>query len=336
MNNKVAIIGGGSWATALVKIVCDASPDTEIFWYIRHKKNIEHIRQTSRNKLYLSSLELDTNRIFMSDNIDKIVAQADLLLLAVPSAFLESVLEKLTVDISKKQVVSAIKGIIPNKNELISQYMQSHYGVSLETYATLIGPSHAEEIGMERLTFLSVFSERKNFARQVATQLQTPYLSFSISEDVEGAEFASSLKNIYALAVGIAAGLGYGDNFIAVLISSAIRETSHLLETLVNTKKRNICDTAYLGDLLVTAYSKFSRNRMFGFMIGKGYSVKYALMEMRMIPEGYYTTESMAKICREKEVSMPIVSGVFHTLYGEHPASEEFGKLRKQLSSKIN
>lgn len=309
---KVAILGGGSWATAIIKMLLENVDD--INWYMRSTEKINFIKQHKHNNFYLSSVALDTNKIALFNDISKTVENADILIFAIPSAFLKDALQNLKVDISGKLIVSAIKGIVPDDNLIIGEFFNQQYNVPLESFVVISGPCHAEEVALERLSYLTMASENLKNARLIADLLSTQYIKTSISDDIYGTEYSAVLKNVFAVAAGICHGLGYGDNFNAVLISNSIQEIKRFVDA-VHPITRDIQSSAYLGDLMVTAYSQFSRNRTFGNMIGKGYSVKSAQLEMNMIAEGYYAVKSIMEINKKYIVNMPITEAVYNILY---------------------
>jgi glycerol-3-phosphate dehydrogenase (NAD(P)+) len=290
---KIAIIGGGSWATAISKIILSTQP--QINWYMRRPDRIEDFKRMKHNPVYLSSITFDTNRIEFYSNINAIVKDSDTLIFVTPSPFLKQHLSKLKTPLDDKFILSAIKGIVPDENMLITDYFMEYYKVAEENIAIVAGPCHAEEIALERLSYLTIACKDLQKAGILCGIFNTPYLKSSCSQDMTGIEYASVLKNIYAIVSGICHGMKYGDNFQAVFLSNAIKEMQRFLDT-IHTFERDITDSAYLGDLLVTAYSRFSRNRTFGTMIGKGYSVKTAQLEMEMIAEGYYGTKRNLEI----------------------------------------
>jgi len=309
---KVAILGGGSWATAIIKMLLENVD--EINWFMRSKEKIKFIKEHKRNNFYLSAVTLDTNKIELYSDISQAVENADIIIFAIPSAFLKDALKDFNVDISNKIIVSAIKGIVPDENLIIAEYFNQFFNVPLESIAVISGPCHAEEVALERLSYLTIASPELKNARIVANILSTNYIKTSISDDIYGTEYSAVLKNVFAIAAGICHGLGYGDNFNAVLISNAIQEIKRFVD-VVHPIDRDIKSSAYLGDLMVTAYSQFSRNRTFGNMIGKGYSVKSAQLEMNMIAEGYYATKSIMEINKIYKVNMPITEAVYNILY---------------------
>ena len=321
---KIAIMGGGSWATALAKLALNNADN--ILWYMRRDDRIADFKQTGHNPVYLSDVTFDTSRIHFSSDINEIADAADTLLLVTPSPYMKSHLKKLSADISKKFVVTAIKGIVPDENMIVTDYLKKIYNVPAENLAVIGGPCHAEEVALERLSYLTIGCANTERAKIVANMLNGNFLKTSISQDVEGIEYGSVLKNVYAIAAGICYGLKYGDNFQAVLISNAIQELNRFVNA-VNPIDRNICESVYLGDLLVTAYSRFSRNHTFGTMIGKGYSVKTAQIEMEMVAEGYYGTKCIKEVNEKYNVEMPILDAVYNILYNKKSSFTEIRQL---------
>ncbi len=309
---RVAIMGGGSWATAIAKIVLNH--EESINWYIRRDDRIEDFKRLGHNPAYLTSLHFDVNRIKFSSDINDIVKHSDTLIFVTPSPYVKSHLKKLKTSMREKLVVTAIKGIVPDENITVSRYFQRMYNVPEDQVATIGGPSHAEEVALDRLCYLTVGCRCLENADIVADLLSCKAVKTSVSTDIEGIEYSSVLKNVYAIAAGICHGLKYGDNFQAVLVANAIQEMDRFLQTM-EPGERNISASAYLGDLLVTMYSNFSRNRVFGTMIGQGYSVKTAQLEMEMIAEGYYGTKCMKEINKRYHVNMPILDAVYNILY---------------------
>ncbi|SDS31706.1 NAD(P)H-dependent glycerol-3-phosphate dehydrogenase [Gramella sp. MAR_2010_147] len=322
------VIGGGSWATAIVKMLCENLE--QVNWYMRSVYAIEHIKKQDHNPNYLSSVEFDVNQLNLSNDINETVAASDYIIFAIPSAFLKRELDALKVPLTDKIVFSAIKGIVPETSLIVGEHFNEYFEVPFENIGILTGPCHAEEVALERLSYLTVACQDEKKAEIVAGYLGSDYITCKISDDVIGTEYAAVLKNIYAIAAGIAHGLGYGDNFQSVLMSNAIREMKKFIKK-VHKMKRNINDSAYLGDLLVTGYSIFSRNRMFGNMIGKGYTVKSAQMEMSMVAEGYYATESAYKINKAKKAKTPIINAVYAILYEGKNPKKVFNKLVDKL-----
>ena len=329
---KIAVIGGGSWATANIKMLADNTSQKEIYWWMRNEASIEHLKKYKHNPNYLSSVEIKVAGDNISNDIIEIVRDADMILLNIPAAFLKETLQDITPQILKgKKIISAIKGIVPDDNMIIAEYMHHTYGIPLKDIVVISGPCHAEEVALEKLSYLTIASLDVELATRFADMISTRYIKTNISDDIWGTEYAAVLKNIYAVASGICNGIGYGDNFQAVLISNAIREIKNFVDT-VHPIDRDIKESAYLGDLLVTAYSQFSRNRMFGNMIGKGYTVKSAQLEMNMVAEGYYAVNSLHQINRTYKVSMPICRAVYAILYEKHSPALEMRLLSEQLS----
>lgn len=327
---KFGVIGGGSWATAIVKMLCE-NLDT-VGWYIRSIDVTNHIKTEAHNPSYLSSVEFKPEQLKLSNDINEIIAYADFIVFAVPSAFIGAELQKLTVSLQGKVVISAIKGIMPESGKLVGSHFNDHYGISIKSIAVIAGPCHAEEVALERLSYLTIACVQKETANVIASKLSSDYIKCTISDDIIGIEYAATLKNIYAIAAGIAHGLGYGDNFQALLMSNAIREIKRYVKR-AHKMKRDINNSAYLGDLLVTGYSTFSRNRMFGNMIGKGYTVKSAQMEMSMIAEGYYAAKSALDLnnSRNKKARIPIIEAVYSILYKAKDPKKVFKKLTERL-----
>jgi len=309
---KIAIIGSGSWATAIAKIVIEHTHD--IGWYFRKEDKIEEFKRKGHNPAYLTSVHFNLNEIFFSSDINEIVEEYDTLVFVTPSPYLKDLLKKLKKGLHSKLIVTAIKGIVPDEDLVCSEYFHKAYNVPYENLAVIGGPSHAEEVAMERLTYLTIGCSDVDKARSFSEKLASNYVKTKTSQDVIGIEYASVLKNVYAIAAGMCYGLKYGDNFQAVLMSNAMQEMNRFLNT-INPIERAIIDSVYLGDQLVTGYSKFSRNHTFGAMIGKGYSVKAAQIEMVMVAEGYFGTKCMKEINRRLHVNMPILDAVYNILY---------------------
>ena len=309
---RVAIMGGGSWATAIAKIVLNH--EESINWYMRRDDRIEEFKRLGHNPAYLTSQHFDVSRINFSSDINQIVKQSDTLIFVTPSPYVKNHLKKLKTSLRNKLVVTAIKGIVPEVNMTVSKYFERMYNVPEDQIATIGGPSHAEEVALDRLCYLTVGCRNLDNARLVAEILSSRNVKTSVSQDIEGIEYSSVLKNVYAIAAGICHGLKYGDNFQAVLVANAVQEMDRFLQS-IEPGERKISSSAYLGDLLVTMYSNFSRNRVFGTMIGKGYSVKTAQLEMEMIAEGYYGTKCMKDINKHLRVNMPILDAVYNIIY---------------------
>ena len=328
-NSKIAVIGGGSWATAIVKML--AENVESILWWLRNDDIIAHIQKFGHNPNYISSAELKRSKIKLSSDINEIVKSADCLILAVPSVFVKKTLKQINIPIKNKFIVSAIKGIVPENNTIIGDFLHNQYKLEFENIGILTGPCHAEEVALERLSYLTVDCENIEKADWFANNISCRYIKTNISDDIYGTEYAAVLKNIVALAGGICHGLGYGDNFQAVLISNAIREIKRFVDG-VHPIERDIKESAYLGDLLVTAYSQFSRNRTFGEMIGRGYSVNSAEMQLKMIAEGYYSVKCINEINAKQKIDMPISEAVYNILYDKKSPKNQMRLLANRLN----
>lgn len=330
--NKIAIIGGGSWATAIVKMLCDNLEDKEVFWWMRNQAAVDHICEFRHNPNYLSSVEIKVKPENVFTDVKKAIQNADMILLNVPAAFLKGTLEGITPeDLKGKKIISAIKGIVPDENQIIGEFMHDKYQIPFTDIIVISGPCHAEEVALEKLSYLTIASQDLSLATKFASLINTRYIKTNISDDIYGTEYAAVLKNIYAVASGICHGVGFGDNFQAVLISNAIREIKRFVDE-IHPICRDIKESAYLGDLMVTAYSQFSRNRTFGNMIGKGYTVKSAQLEMNMVAEGYYAANCIHQINKQYKVNMPIARAVYAILYERHAPEMEMKLLADELS----
>lgn len=326
---RIGIVGGGSWATANAKIIQEKKEP--INWYIHEQEVIDHINEFGNNPHYLSDVEFDSSLLNLSTDINKIVENSDTILFITPSAYLKSVLAELNIPLKNKTIISAIKGIIPDDNLMVGDFFNKAYDVPLDSIGIITGPCHAEEVALERLSYLTIAFRKSEKAEAIASLYNNHYIKTTLSDDILGTEYAAVLKNIYALASGICHGTGYGDNFQAVLISNAIREMKRFTDT-VYPIERDIKDSAYLGDLLVTAYSKFSRNRYFGNMIGKGYSVKYIKNEMNMVAEGYFASKCIYEINKQYGVSMPIADAIYNILYEKKSPKRTIKELTQKLT----
>ena len=326
---NVAIIGSGSWATALAKIVMHNVAD--INWHIRKQETIDEFMEIRRNPNHLEWAYFDVSRIHFSADINEVIADSDLLILAIPSPYLKRSLNEITVDMSQKMVISAVKGMIPEENMLVTEYMHTHFHIPNENLGVIAGPCHAEEIALERLSYLTVGCQDMEKAREWQALFTTPYVHTTPSQDVEGLEYASVMKNIYAIAAGMCKSLHYGDNFLAVMLTNAMHEIMRFANAKAAVP-RDITDSGYLGDVLVTAYSNFSRNRQFGQMIGMGYSVKAAQTEMEMVAEGYYGTKAIWLANQDVQVDLPIVEAVYQILYNRKSPKNTIKELTKKFN----
>ncbi len=325
---KIAVFGGGSWATAIVKMLCENLD--QVGWYMRNQNAIDYIKKNDHNPNYLSSTEFNVDQLYLTSDINELIRYADILIFAIPSAFMKGELDKVTESLSSKIVFSAIKGIIPESGLIVGEHFHENQKIPFSNIGVIAGPCHAEEVAMERLSYLTLACRDQENARLLSTYISSDYIKTKISDDIIGTEYAAMLKNIYAIAAGIAHGLGYGDNFQSVLMSNSIREMKRFIKK-VHKMKRNINNSAYLGDLLVTGYSIFSRNRMFGNMIGKGYTVKSAMMEMSMVAEGYYASKSAFLLNKKKKAITPIIDAVYAILYEGRNPKNIFKDLTEQL-----
>lgn len=311
--HTVGVIGGGSWATALVKLLCNNLPTVN--WWVRKESTVEHILAYKHNPKYLQSVEFNLEKINVTTDLESVISNSEMIIIATPSAFLNSLFEGVSQELFKDKIVfSAVKGIIPEYNAIPARFIHKTFGTPYDDIGIICGPCHAEEVALERLSYLTIACQDEDIAETVADLFACRYIKTTVSDDLFGTELSAVLKNVYSIASGICAGIGYGDNFQAVLISNAIQEIENFIDE-VSPIHRDVKSSAYLGDLLVTAYSKFSRNRTFGFMIGKGYSVKTAQMEMDMVAEGYYAVKSVVEINKKFQVEMPIVEAVYNIIY---------------------
>ena len=329
-NAIVAVIGGGSWATALVKLLTNNV--STVHWWMRSEEAVSHILRYKHNPRYLQSVQFDLDKVHISTDLEQTIQHADYVILATPAAFLHQSLSSISPELLKEKIVfSAVKGIIPEFHAIPARYIHKTFGTPYSNIGIICGPCHAEEVALERLSYLTIACSEEGHASKIANLLACRYLKTTLSDDLFGTEISAILKNVYALAAGICSGLGYGDNFQAVLISNAIQEIERFIDA-IHEVHRDTKTSAYLGDLLVTAYSNFSRNRTFGFMIGKGYSVKSAQLEMNMIAEGYYATKSLMEVNKKFDVEMPILHAVYNILYNNRPPALEIRMLCGQLS----
>tara|TARA_B100000902_G_scaffold12252_1_gene14868 strand:+ start:1542 stop:2537 length:996 start_codon:yes stop_codon:yes gene_type:complete len=328
-NIKIGVIGGGSWATSIIKMLCENVDSVN--WWMRNEDAIKHINTYGFNPNYIADAKLKKEKLVISSDINEIVKNSEYIVLAVPSVFLKSTLNNLTISIKDKVVISAIKGIVPENNTIIGDFLYNKFLVPYENIGVITGPCHAEEIALERLSYLTIACGDLKKAELFANSIKGRYIKTTVSDDIYGTEYSSVLKNVVALASGICHGLGYGDNFQAVLVSNAIREIKRFLDG-VHPIERDIKESAYLGDLLVTAYSQFSRNRTFGEMIGRGYSVKSAQLKLKMIAEGYYAVKCITEINEKLKIEMPITQAVYSILYEKKPVKKQISLLTEILN----
>lgn len=325
-SKQVAVIGGGSWATALIKILTENN--VKVKWWMRDADAVAHIRKFHHNLHYLSSVELHPSKVKPYTHLKDALKGTEWVILAVPSAFVEEALKEADPAwFAGKKVISGVKGIIPSTSQLVTDWFSENFGISPDHIGAIAGPCHAEEIALEKYSYITIASSGTETAESFARMLSCRFVKTSFLTDIHGVEYAAVMKNIVAMSCGIAHGAGAGDNFQAVMVSNAIIEIEHFLDT-VSPRRRNVNVSAYLGDLLVTCYSQFSRNRTFGNMIGRGYSVKAAQVELKMIAEGYYATECIQRINEVHRVDLPIVKFAWDVLYKNEKPLKAFEELK--------
>lgn len=343
---KFGIIGSGSWATALVKMLTDNGQAVE--WWVRSKENIEHIKRRGHNPQYLSSAYFDVSLLRMSDDVNTVVAASDVVVLVVPSAYICDVLDVLDPQLLKgKKILSAIKGLVPGPDLLLNEYLQQRFGFPAQSYFTLLGPCHAEEVAAEKLSYLTFSGVHAGETAAIAAMFKTPYINTVINNDIPGVQYAAVLKNIYALGAGMAHGLEYGDNFLSVYIANSADEMAsflrkvgaehivvgeHHTDPFTQQRDLNYAASVYLGDLLVTCYSPYSRNRTFGNMIGKGYTVQSAQLEMNMVAEGYSAAKCMYNVNKTIGADMPIATTIYRILWEKVQPRKGFAEIEKVMS----
>ena len=328
MNNKYAVLGGGSWGTAIVKMLCENN--NIVNWYVRNEEDVLFIKNKGRNAKYLRSVVFDKSKINPSSSVREIVDNSDIVILAIPSPFLDIELTKIKDLIKDKVLFSALKGVIPVSNLIVSEHLNEFYDISLSKIGIITGPCHAEEVALEKLSYLTVACKNELRGKEMANALKSSYINVKVSNDTMGVEYAAMLKNIYAIIAGICHGLGYGDNFQSVLISNCVQEMKKFVYKIYKTN-RDINDSEYLGDLLVTCYSSFSRNRTLGNMIGKGYTLKAAISEMSMISEGFYATKNAYKLIETHGNEFNIISSAYQILYENSNPKTTIEKLTEKL-----
>ncbi len=346
MVQTFGIIGSGSWATALAKILTDNK--RHINWWIRNPETIEQVQKRKHNPHYLSSVYFNTSLLSLQNDIKKVMADSDVIIMAVPSAFIEETLASLdNNNFENKKIVSAIKGIIPQKNVLLNAHLFKQFDVSLDNYFVVLGPCHAEEVAAEKLSYLTFSGIDVTKAEEIASYFKTDYINTIVNHDILGVQYAAVLKNIYALGAGIAHGLDYGDNFLSVYIANSADEMAGFLrkagiehivvgqhdeeDPVTHRKAPNYAASVYLGDLLVTCYSLYSRNRTFGNMIGKGYSVKSAQLELNMVAEGYNASKCIHDLNKDIQAEMPIAESVYKILWKNVKPLDGFKQIEEVL-----
>lgn len=327
---KVAVIGGGSWATAIVKMLTNSLP--QVTWFMRSESAIQHLEKYGHNPRYLSTVFFEAGKIKLSNNLIQTIEECEVLIMVTPAAFLVDLFQNVPSDSFKNKLIfSAIKGMVPEYHSIPARYFHKQFNIPYDHIGIVCGPCHAEEVAMEKLSYLTIACQTPEYAHLVANMLACRYIKTTVSDDLFGTELSAVLKNVFAIAAGIYHGLGYGDNFQAVLVSNGIQEIERFVDA-VHPIHRDVKSSAYLGDLLVTAYSQFSRNRTFGMMVGKGYSVKAAQLEMNMVAEGYYAIKSLYEMNKKFGVHMPITTAVYHVLYEKISPIVEMRILADSLS----
>lgn len=327
--NSIGIIGGGSWATAIAKILTTNKHD--VHWWLRQQESVDHIRKFGHNPKYLSSVQFDLAPNLVSTDLKEIISASDWIIFAVPSFFFTDIIHQLSrEDLKGKKIASAIKGITQHEHFTISQFLNRQYGVPQNMLANISGPCHAEEVAAEKLSYLTFSSPDLELAGELGALFDNRFMRTCVTPDLEGTEYASVIKNIFAIAAGISVGLGYGDNFRAVLVSEAMEEMNYFLNHVCPCE-RDILSAPYLGDTLVTSYSQYSRNRTFGLMIGSGYTINSAILELNMVAEGYYASNAIKAICNDHNLKMPVADAVYSILYGKMSPSTVFGDLSINL-----
>jgi len=330
MKERIGIVGGGSMGTAIVKII--QSKSLKLNWYIRNPKIIEHIKDYYHNPDYLTYVQLIPDNLDITDDIKSLIDNSDIIIWAIPSAFLHDTIKSIDRKILKNKIhISSIKGIVSEFNVSVSEYFNKEFDVPYQNIGIIAGPCHAEEVAMEKLSYLTVVSSNQNIIKIIRELLICRYINVNVSSDIIGIEYATVLKNIVAIAAGICFGIGYGDNFQSILTINAINEIERFINVVCPTR-RNINDSVYAGDIIVTMYSNFSRNRVFGTLIGKGYSVQYSRIEIKMISEGYYAVKSIHEINKSLNIDLPIINAVYNILYENTSPAIEMKILEEKLS----
>ena len=327
--SRCVVVGHGSWATALVKVL--TMNELSVGWYVRNAEVLESLRIEGRNCRYLSEIEFDLTRLRLFDDLNTAVSESDIIFLVTPAAYLKCYLSDLNVSLKEKMVVSAVKGIIPEENQFVTDYLKQHYGISDSHLCFVCGPTHAEEVGQGQLTYLTLACDDVVNTRIVGEKLKTPFIKISCQRDINYLEHSSVLKNIYAVVVGIAVGMGYGDNFISVLVSNCIKEMYYLLDPQSVTDLTKFAPSNFFGDLLVSCYSSHSRNRQLGVLIGRGNTVKTALNEMTMVAEGYFASRLVATLTSEQRKQMPVAETAYGILHENRPVRKAMKDLEDML-----
>ena len=326
--NNIAVLGAGSWGTAIIKMLCENVK--EVLWYVRNSDHANEIIKLKRNPKYLKDLEIDVDKLLISSDIEMIIKKSNIIILAIPSPYINESLEKYKPILNQKIIFSGSKGVIPESHLVITDHLNKYYNIPFKNLGIISGPTHAEEIANEKLSYLTIGSSNKDICDFLSEKLKSSYIKTSISKDVIGIEYSAALKNIYSILVGISIGLGYGDNFISVLISHCSKEMIKFIKSIDNVK-RDFSHSAYIGDLLVTTYSSFSRNRTFGKMIGEGNSVNESISKMSMIVEGYYASKNAYEISKLNNEKFFIINTAYEILYNGVEPKECMKKLSLSL-----
>lgn len=329
IKETVGVVGSGSFATAIVKMLLENCK--VVHWCVRNEFVKGAIELRHHNPTYLTAVNFNIKNLQLTTDINELVSACDIIVLATPSIYLSDTMDKMTCDYAGKIFVSAIKGIVPKANDVVAHYLRDEFKIGFKSQAVIAGPCHAEEVAMERLSYLTIATAEEEVGNTLDDIFTSRFIKVHTSRDILGNEYSAILKNIYAIGAGIASGLGYGDNFIAVYVTNAIREMEIFLEAVYEAP-RDVNESAYLGDLLVTAYSLFSRNRNLGNLIGKGYTVKSAIQSMNMVAEGYYAADSVYGTAKEKNIDTPIINTIYGILYEEKNAEKSFKKLTAKLN----
>lgn len=336
IKKQIGIIGNGSWGTALAKILTDNGH--QICWWIRNNEAVEYLKTRRQNPHYLKSVKFQEGLLQPTSQLSEVFAHCNTIIFCVPAAYAQSVLNQFSKEqLIGKTIISAIKGILPEHNQLLNDYLVEQFDFDIRHYVSITGPCHAEEVASERLSYLTFSCLDENKAEQIAGLFANNYIRTTFNHDIWGAQLASVLKNIYALGAGIAHSLDYGDNFLSVYITNCYREMYHFLnqhfdKVHPSENKPDFHTSAYLGDLLVTAYSMHSRNRRFGVMIGKGYSVEATTLEMNMVAEGYFASKCMTVVAAQYQIDLPIAHCIFEILWQQKNPSEVFERIEGMLS----
>ena len=331
MSKTITILGNGSWSSALAKILTDNGHP--IHWWMRSPEALEKLRSTSHNPHYLTSVTYDLTLIDLCSNLEEAIQKADIIIIGIPSAFVVEALQGCAKNcFENKIVLSAIKGILPNQNVLLNDYLSTHFHLDIDTYGCISGPCHAEEVATEKLSYLTFASSNIEVSKETSALFANQYLHTIQSNDVYGVQYAAVLKNIYALGAGIAHGLDYGDNFLSVYITNCFSELQQFMDVISTQTQHHYNTSAYLGDLLVTCYSLHSRNRTFGNFIGKGYTVNAAKLELNMVAEGYFASKGIYEICERMHYELPIVNCIYNILWKQQSAQAAFKKIEKLCS----